>query len=293
MHAEVLAPAKVNLALHVVGRRDDGLHLLETLVVFSGPGDRLAIGPAKHDEFEIHGPFAAALAGQPENLVTAARDLLRARFPAHECPPMRIALEKNLPVAAGIGGGSSDAAAALKALAKLWRLPVAAAELAELALALGADLPMCLHARPLLAGGIGERVREVGTLPALPLLLVNPGVAVATAEVFRLLAARDNAGLPPLPDTVDLRAWIGWLGQTRNDLEAAACELVPEVSVALEALAGSGALVARMSGSGATCYGLFAEEGAMRAAAAAIRAARPEWFVMEASTPRQGEEGPR
>ncbi len=288
-----MAPAKLNLALHVVGMHRDGRHLLESLAVFTRSGDRLALRPASRDGFTISGPFAAPLLGQP-NLVTAARDVLRARFPGHECPPVEIRLEKNLPVAAGIGGGSSDAAAALKALCELWQLPADAGRLASAALSLGADLPMCLAARPVLASGIGEQLREVSPFPGLRLVLVNPGVPVATGAVFAALSEKCNPGVPALPETAELAGWIDWLADTRNDLEAPALRIAPSIGDALAALRSAGACVARMSGSGATCYGLFEDAAAQGRAAHEIRRAHAGWFVMEAETraypPREGDE---
>ena len=279
MKRAVSAPAKINLALHVTGRRSDGYHLLDTLVIFTKFGDRVSVGPAERDEFIASGPFADAVPLDTSNLVLRARDLLRAHFP-RAGGPVRIALEKNLPAASGIGGGSSDAAAALKALAGLWNIDIADEELARLALPLGADLPMCVAARPLLAKGIGEEIVPVERLPALPILLVNPRVPVPTPEVFRRLASRENPPLPPLPPRPDVAALVGWLQNTRNDLEAPAAEAAPVILDVLSAIRRNGAAFARMSGSGATCFGIFGTAAEAEKAATRIAADRPGWWAV-------------
>jgi len=274
-----LAPAKVNLALHVVGRRPDGYHELESLVVFTRFGDRIAVLPAGRDELAVSGKYAAAVPVDGENLVVRARDALRGRFGAEAAPPVKISLEKNLPVASGIGGGSSDAASALRALLDAWNLHMEEAELARIGLGLGADVPMCLAARPLIARGVGERLETVPDFPPLGLVLVNPGVAVSTAEAFAGLGKRDSGKLPPLPHAIHFHSLRTWLEATRNDLEPAARALRPEIGDALAALKRAGAAFARMSGSGATCFGLFETGNVAKRAAAAIRGARPQWFV--------------
>jgi len=276
-----LAPAKINLALHVTGRRDDGYHLLESLVVFAELGDRITVAAATEDGFGVDGRFAADVPVDGGNLVLKARDALRAAFPHHTTQPVAIALEKNLPVASGIGGGSSDAAAALRALSRLWRLPADAATLARLALPLGADLPMCLAGHPLIARGIGEQLAPVRHFPSLPMVLVNPGIAVATPSVFRALASRENPPLAPLDsaDTV-----LDWLTTSRNDLEPAAMSIEPSIVAVLSTLRTSGAAFARMSGSGATCFGIFDSNAAAAHAATAISAERPGWFSAATTT---------
>ncbi|PSJ61478.1 4-(cytidine 5'-diphospho)-2-C-methyl-D-erythritol kinase [Pseudaminobacter soli (ex Li et al. 2025)] len=273
------APAKINLALHVTGRRADGYHLLESLAVFTEFGDRLTVAPAAEDSFVVTGPFAAHVPVDAGNLVIRARDALRALAPA-SATPVAITLEKNLPIASGIGGGSSDAAAALRALSRHWRID---ADLASLGLKLGADVPMCLSARSLVARGIGELLEPV-SLPSLPLVLVNPGVAVSTPEVFRALANRENPALPPLPAALEAASVVDWLRTTRNDLEAPARMLAPIIGDALDALDRSGAQFTRMSGSGATCFGLFDSRTKADAAAASIRAGSPGWFVAATAT---------
>lgn len=287
--AAVRAPAKVNLALHVTGRRADGYHGLDTLVVFTEFSDRLTIEPADTDHFSVSGPFAAPLGAGSANLVTQARDLLRREAGALDAPPVRIKLEKNIPVASGVGGGSSDAAATLLSLDRLWSLGLGMDGLSRIGLALGADVPMCLRAAPLLAQGLGEAIAPVLSLPALHLVLVNPGVPVETRHVFAALTRRDNAPLPALPPAAGFAALIAWLGSTRNDLQAAAVALVPEIDVALKLLEHSGAAFARMSGSGATCFGLFADAQAAKRAEEAIRKAHAGWFAV--ATTSGGSEG--
>ncbi len=279
-----LAPAKVNLALHVVGRRPDGYHELESLAVFTRFGDRIEAAPADGDELVVTGKYAAAVPLDDGNLIVRAREALRGCFGAAATPPVRISLEKNLPVASGVGGGSSDAAAALRALLGVWKLSMEETELARIGLALGADVPMCLAAQPLVARGIGEELEAVADFPSLGLVLVNPGVAVSTAEAFAGLQKRDNGRLPPLPRVIDFHSLRGWLEATRNDLEPVARILQPEIGKALAVLKRADAGFVRMSGSGATCFGLFETGNVAKRAAAAIRARHPDWFVAATRT---------
>lgn len=271
---EGFAPAKVNLALHVTGRRADGYHLLDSLVVFADVGDRLRAEPAEHLTLEVTGPRAAGVPVDGSNLV------LRAAAAFGRGQGARIVLDKHLPAAAGIGGGSSDAAAALRVLADLWQCPLPDD---DAVLALGADVPVCLHGRPARMQGIGERLDPLPDLPPAWLVLVNPGVGVPTAAVFRGLARRDN---PPMPAPVvwpDAAALAAWLQQTRNDLEPPARAVAPVIGTVIDRLAATqGCLLARMSGSGATCFGLFASPSDAAAAAAALRDEQPDWWVAEA-----------
>ena len=275
------APAKLNLALHVLGRRADGYHLLDSLVVFAGVGDVLRAEPAGGLSLSVTGPFAAALGGAEDNLVLrAARALAQAGgIPAGG----HMTLTKNLPVASGIGGGSADAAAALRLLARLWRLDLPAAGLARLALRLGADVPVCLASRPARMGGVGEVLSDAPALPPCGLVLVNPGVAVATPEVFRARAAGFSHPLD-LPSPGQSGAWpdaaalAAALARMRNDLETPALALRPVIGDVLAALrALPGCLLARMSGSGATCFALLSD--AQAAAAAAVAVTRPGWWA--------------
>jgi len=275
------APAKVNLYLHVVGRRPDGYHLLDSLVVFAGVGDRLAVAPAPGLSLAVDGPFAGLVPAGPENLVLRAARALAERVGARRGAHIR--LTKRLPVAAGIGGGSADAAAALAALCALWRVDPDAADLAALGLALGADVPVCLAGRPAFVGGVGEDMAPPPPLPAAWMVLANPGIAVATPAVFKAFRAGGGAFSAPgrfAAPPGDAGALFALLAERRNDLTAAAQTVAPAIAEVLAALAARpGCALARMSGSGATCFGLFAAENEARAAAAALAAGRPEWWV--------------
>ena len=273
--ASEAAPAKVNLWLHVTGRRADGYHLLDSLAVFPAVGDRLAARPAEALSLALTGPFAESLRDAPENLVLRAARALAA---AHgRSPGAALTLEKRLPPAAGLGGGSSDAAAALRLLAGLWSVAVPD----DLAAGLGADVPACLAApEPRRMTGIGERVAPPPALPGFWIVLVNPRVPVPTPRVFAALANRENPPAPPSPTFAGFDALVDWLRPLRNDLEAPARALCPGVGEALGALAG--APLARMSGSGATCFALHSGEAPARAQADEIRRARPAWWVTAA-----------
>jgi 4-diphosphocytidyl-2-C-methyl-D-erythritol kinase len=267
--AEEVAPAKVNLYLHVTGRRADGYHTLDSLAVFAGAADILTAEPAPDLSLTLTGRFGAALAVEPGNLVLRAAHAL-ARH-ADITPTGRLALEKRLPIASGIGGGSADAAAALRLLARLWQLPLTETDLAAIALTLGADVPVCLASRPARMRGIGERLTPAPALPRCGLALVNPGVSVATADIFRARtgAFSAEATLPQAwPDAATMAADLAVL---RNDLEPPAIALRPVIAEALAVLRAQPAcLLARMSGSGATCYGLYpTAPEAQRAAEAA------------------------
>lgn len=267
------APAKLNLCLHVTGQRADGYHLLDSLVAFTEAGDDVTVTPATGLTLSLDGPFAGALSSEAENLVLRAARLLDPNRGAH------VHLHKALPVAAGIGGGSSDAAATLRALSRLWDMPLPDA--ARL-LALGADVPACLHPGLLRMGGIGQDLTRLGALPPLPLLLVNPGVALSTPQVFGGLAQKTNPPMDtamPLPSDTD--AWLPWLARQRNDLTAPAIAAQPVIGRVLAALAaGPGARLARMSGSGATCFAIFAHTAHRDLAAETLRAAHPDWWIM-------------
>ncbi|MDQ6436035.1 4-(cytidine 5'-diphospho)-2-C-methyl-D-erythritol kinase [Mesorhizobium sp. LHD-90] len=278
------APAKINLALHVVGRRSDGYHRIESFSVFTAFGDRIAVGPAPRDLFTVSGPFAHEIPDSAENLAVRARDVLRKAAGAAAASPALIFLEKNIPPSSGVGGGSSDAAAVLRALLRFWKLDISAEALSRIGLTLGADVPMCLHARPLIARGIGDVIEPVEKFPSLALVLVNPRVAVGTPQVFAALEKRENPPLPPLPKSPDTARLVDWLTATRNDLMAPAKNLAPAIGEVLETLNGAGAAFARMSGSGATCFGLFKDRVSAERAAGAIAKARPDWFVVATET---------
>jgi 4-diphosphocytidyl-2-C-methyl-D-erythritol kinase len=271
------APAKINLYLHVVGRRPDGYHLLDSLVAFAGVHDTVAVDRADALTLTIDGPSAAALDPGGDNLVLEAARALAAA--AGVAPRARIALAKRVPVAAGVGGGSADAAAALRALAALWGL-ADDFPLAPIALELGADVPVCLHGTAAFVGGIGEALAPPPALPPAPLLLVNPGTPLATARVFaaRGGAYSTTARFAESPATVADLARV--LTVRRNDLEPVARGLAPAVGAALDALrATPGCLLARMSGSGASCFALFAEQSDCAAAGGRLAAAHPDWWV--------------
>ncbi|UCI32498.1 4-(cytidine 5'-diphospho)-2-C-methyl-D-erythritol kinase [Mesorhizobium sp. B4-1-4] len=273
------AHAKINLALHITGRRPDGYHLIESLAVFTRFGDRVEIALADSDDFIVSGRYAPAVPLDDSNLVLKARDALRKSAASERTPPVVIRLEKNLPVASGVGGGSSDAAAALRGLARTWSLDIDGAELARIGLSLGADIPMCLAAKPLVARGIGDELSMVPDFSALGLVLVNPGMPLPTADVFAALSHRDNEPLPPLPRSIDFHSLRNWLEVTRNDLEPAAVAMQPAIGRALSWLNKAGSGFSRMSGSGATCFGLFETGNVAKRAAAEIRSRQPDWFV--------------
>lgn len=265
-----LARAKINLALHVTGRRADGYHLLDSLVAFADFGDRITVEPAEALSLRITGPKAAGLGAGPDNLV------LRAASAFGSGQGARITLEKHLPVASGIGGGSADAAATLRALAALWDCPLPGA--AEV-LALGADVPVCLLGRPARMAGIGEEVAPLA-LPEVHVVLANPGIGLGTAEVFRALTRRDHPALPTPAVWPDAAALATYLRQCRNDLGPPAQGLAPVIGRVVAALAAqTGCLLARMSGSGATCFGLFATAAQAEAAAAQIAKSEAGWWV--------------
>ena len=279
-----LAPAKINLALHVTRRREDGYHDLESLVVFADLADELEAVPADTDTLAIIGPFAAGLNNGETNLVLRAVAAFRARWPEAVDHGLAMRLTKNLPVAAGIGGGSADAAAALRLMASLSREPIPVADLADMAARLGADVPACLVSTPLIARGVGEVLAPLPQFPALHIVLVNPLVPLATADVFRRLRAHDNYPLPELPSPLTRPAQLGlWLAETRNDLQPPAVKLVPIIGDIVAQLAQTqGCILARMSGSGATCFGLFGSTGQAHQAAQVMRAAHPDHWVAAA-----------
>lgn len=275
------ASAKINLALVVTGRRPDGYHLIDTLAVFADVADTVMAAPADDLTFSATGPFAGALDDPDQNLVMrAARTLRDAISDPADRPGADIRLDKVLPVASGIGGGSADAAATLRALNSLWGLNLSADRLAEIGLTLGADIPMCLASRPLRASGIGETIAPVSNFPALNLVLANPGVAVSTAAVFSGLDGRFSQAMPDPVGLGTLDAVLAFLFQTVNDLEAPAVRSTPQINLVLNALRTSPkCLFARMSGSGATCFAIYPDAAAAEAAAGAIAAERPDWWV--------------
>ena len=278
------APAKVNLALHVVGRRPDRYHELESLVVFADVADELEAVEASEDRLVVTGPFAGGLGAGESNLVSRAVAAFRTRWPELVRPCLAITLKKYLPVAAGLGGGSADAAAALRLMAGLSSSAIPAPELLALAATLGADVPMCLVSQPSLVAGIGERLSPLPDFPQCYVVLVNPLLPVSTADVFRRLEAHDNPPLPPLPDPLTRPAQLGiWLEGTRNDLEPAAIALVPAIGELIVRMGDlPGCMLARMSGSGATVFGLFGSGALAHQAAHDLRSAHPGYWVAAA-----------
>ncbi len=284
------APAKVNLYLRVIGRRADGYHLLDSLVVFPAIGDTIEIGPADALSLEVAGPFAAAVPSGDDNLVLrAARMLAEA---AGRPPVAKVRLVKRLPVSSGIGGGSADAAATIQALARWWRLDPATADMAEMALALGADVPMCLAGVPAFVSGIGEQLTPAPPLPPFSLLLANPGVAVATPAVFAGRRGPFSTPLPFATSPASAQVLASLLSERGNDLGAPAERLAPEIAAVRAALAATpGALLAQMSGSGATCFAIYREQAQAEAARSLLAAAHPAWWLAAAPVaglPRSG-----
>ena len=270
------APAKINLYLHVTGRRPDGYHLLDSLVAFTEHGDRLTAEPSDDLSLRIEGPFADGLDGGAENLV------LRAARALQDASGFRggaaLTLEKNLPVSSGIGGGSADAAAALRLLGRLWRLDVSDARLADIGLPVGADIPVCVAGAPSRMAGIGDIVEPVDPLPSCGVLLVNGGEGVSTPSVF---AARQGAFSTPVawrtPD--DFEDCVTELQTLTNDLASAAQAVSPVIGEVLASLErAEGCALARVSGSGGTCIGLFGDTGLANRAAAKIQAEHPQWW---------------
>jgi 4-diphosphocytidyl-2-C-methyl-D-erythritol kinase len=278
MAVAAFAPAKVNLYLHLIGRRPDGYHLLDGLIAFADIGDRITAEPATTLSLEITGPQAASLANSgQDNLVLRAARLLADHTGAAR--GAALLLEKNLPVAAGIGGGSSDAAAVLRLLAALWQLPIGEEALGGLGARLGADLPVCLYGRAAWVSGIGERIEPAPDLPETGILLANPRKEMPTAAVFaaRTGSFHEAGRFASMPR--DAAGLARVLKSRRNDLTDAATTLVPEIGAVLGRLAGlPGALLARMSGSGATCFALFPGRSAAYQARAALAAAEPQWW---------------
>lgn len=279
------APAKINLSLVVRGRRADGYHELNSLVAFADCGDVLRVREADALHLDLSGPFAKDLRSDDTNLVMQAisrfDNYLGVKTTGH------FTLEKNLPVASGIGGGSADAAATLRLLSRLHVREVAPHALASLGLCIGADVPVCIDAHPALMWGKGELIERLQSIPDFWFVLVNPGVAVSTASVFEALKApmllEKEAG-PARPSFADLAALTQWLDAHGNDMERAAMSIAPAISDAVTALCTiHDCRLARMSGSGATCFGIFDDEKSARAAETALRIVHPDWWIVAAA----------
>ena len=283
------APAKINLDLHVLGRRPDGYHELDSLIVFAEIGDRVRVERYARLELILEGPFAGALrTGEPNLVVRAAQLLAQA---AGRAPALRLVLEKRLPVAAGLGGGSADAAATLRALMRLWSFAPHPALLEAICKDLGADVPACFHSRPLRLRGLGERLELLERWPVLHLVLVNPNLPLATAQVFAERAMEEAGPRGSGPWAGDREGVAVDLARSRNDLEPAAQRLRPVIGdVLVEIGAADDCLVARMSGSGPTCFGLFASDEAAFEAARQLQLAHPAWWIVATRTQGSGPE---
>lgn len=280
--SSVTARAKINLYLHVVGKRPDGYHLLDSLIVFAETGDAIEAVAADTLSLRVAGPFGTGLGNGPDNLVLRAaeglRDLCGVKAGA------AIHLTKNLPIASGIGGGSADAAATLRALIALWAVTADRRALYDLALRLGADVPICLNGRAGFVGGIGEEIAPAGALPQAYLLLVNPLVPTPTPQVFKARQGdfSEAARWAKAPDnTRDLAAA---LASRRNDLAEAAVRVTPVIADVLAAIAVTpDCLLARLSGSGATCFGLYETAAAAEAARKGVLGMHPGWWAVAAA----------
>lgn len=275
------APAKLNLSLHVVGRRDDGYHLLDSAVAFLALHDSIEVFAADRDSLSLQGRFADALSGHrmEDNLAMRAIHLLRET--GAEIPPLHVALTKDIPAQAGLGGGSSDAAAMLKGLMAHFGCHLVPDDARMLSLQLGADVPVCMEARPCLMQGIGEMVLPI-PIPATPIwvVLAHPGVMLSTPEVFKRLRLPER--LPPSIGPAPFEApawgeWLAWLAKARNDLEPPATELAPVIGDILQSMKGiDGCRLARMTGSGSCCFALFEGEERAHDAAAALQEGFPD-----------------
>lgn len=281
------ASAKINLFLHVGTRRADGFHPLQSLAVFTDIGDALQIEAAPDLSLRVQGPFAKGLDGEGDNLVLRAARALNSNKGSQGA---KLTLTKNLPVASGIGGGSADAAAALRGLRALWNLDKDEAALRDIAAVLGSDIPVCVLSSSSFMEGRGEVLRPAQSMPRVPMLLVNPGVAVPTKDVFAALQTRSGADMP-LPsgrfaDTADL---LRFLETTRNDLEEPARRIQPVIGEVLSAMAAlPGALLARMSGSGATCFAIFADDDCCARAAESLKQSHSGWWITPTFVPECG-----
>lgn len=278
---KAIAPAKVNLTLHVTGQRADGYHLLDSLVVFAGVSDQLTATIAPDMRISVNGPFSIGVPTDERNLMMRAADALRIARGVDK--GAMLTLEKHLPHAAGIGSGSSDAAITLAMLAELWQvdpLPATAPEV----VALGADVPVCLRApNPTRMSGIGDVLVPVPQLPPCAIVLVRPRVDVPTGQVFNTMTDKNGAPMTPLPEGADYDAFVNWLKAQRNDMQAAAEKIAPEISEVIAKLDSlPGVSVAGMSGSGATCYGLVKDMATARHVARIVQVSKMDWWVAPA-----------
>ena len=287
-----VARAKINLALHVTGQRADGYHLLDSLVCFTEFGDQLSFSKAEQTNeiatLEISGPFATGLSNGKDNLIIKAANALSNAFYKIGvfCPPVHIHLEKNLPLASGIGGGSADAAATLVMLKGFWGKDTSV-DLNKIAQSLGADVAMCLNAQPKRVRGVGEKLSDFPLNISLRILLVNPGMGLSTPDVFGALENKTNPpmALPHGVDKFDITSVVDMLTPLRNDLEKPARKLVPQIGDVLDNIANQqGCKLARMSGSGATCFGIFDSEENCELALVNIKQDKTHWWLKSTRT---------
>jgi len=265
---KILAPAKVNLTLHVTGQREDGYHLLDSLVMFADKGDRITLSLAEQSSLEVEGRMADGVPTDERNLMLQAASLMGV--------PVAMKVKKRLPNAAGLGGGSSDAAAVLRAISKQTGKAIP-----DRLDGLGADVPVCLLRKTARMRGIGDQLEPVEGMPTLDAVLVNPGRAVPTAEVFRHLKVKTNPPMPEvLPTGLSAADLTQWLATMRNDLEAPAMAAVPVIAQVFETLSVTpGCLLTRMSGSGGTCFGIYSDKETASSAAGRLREQQPGWWV--------------
>jgi 4-diphosphocytidyl-2-C-methyl-D-erythritol kinase len=271
MAIEAFAPAKINLTLHVTGQRADGYHQLDSLVMLTDVGDKVTVEKAAETNLAVVGPLAAGVPADQSNLVVRAADLLGVTA--------KIILEKSLPAMAGIGGGSSDGAAAIRALCTLYDLPIPNAEVLS---SLGADLPVCMEPGLVRMQGIGEAITQLDAPPDWPMILVNPRVAVSTPKVFSVMKERRNTLMSgPFPSWGDFDGTVAWLSEQRNDMQGAAIELQPVIGQVLAELSQTdGCAMARMSGSGATCFAIYKTAFERDAALDVLRHRNSHWWCV-------------
>lgn len=279
--SKVIAPAKVNLTLHVTGQRDDGYHLLDSLVVFTDAGDVIKVAPANTLTLAVTGPFAFGVPTDGSNLILRAAETLR--HIRGVIKGAAITVEKHLPNAAGLGGGSSDAATTLKLLAELWEVSPLSASNTEV-LMLGADVPVCMCSpTPTRMSGIGELLAPVPKLPTCALVLINPKVSVPTGAVFDGLATKQNPPMDRIPENLSFADFADWLAAQRNDLQPPAIKTAPTIKAAIDRLNKNPTIAfAGMSGSGATCFGITKNMADARHAARIIQVAEMGWWVTPA-----------
>jgi len=280
------APIKINLALHIIGQEASRYHLLQTLVVFASEGDKISVAASVRDEVNIEGVYGHGLSKNNDNLIVKARDALRSVVGVGAFP-VTLKLRKNLPVASGLGGGSADAAATLLALSQLWGQGYDILD--DLARNLGADVLMCLHAlqhgQALLATNIGDKIEPLSHFPALDMVIVNPVVPLSTSAVFAALVKKDNPPFTLMMDAItSVEQLVEALTLMRNDLYVPASTFVPQIRRIVEELQQAGAMFARMSGSGASCFGIYASRDKAQQSATILKQQYPDYFIQAVRT---------